>query len=93
MVRHNETNNYYSRLKIILTFQKFQIQNVSDNALHHSVNHHYLDELTTESPIQGAADTENRGILQGLRVALQFVCDQRQDVHNDNQTNCDMDNR
>jgi hypothetical protein len=49
-------------------------------------------ELTTKAPTQRAADTENKEILQGLRVARQFVCDQPQDVHNDHQTNCDMDN-
>jgi hypothetical protein len=49
-------------------------------------------ELAAEAPTQGAAGTENRKILLGLQVTLQFVCDQPQDVHNDHQTNCDIDN-
>ena len=33
MDRHDETNNDFSHLKFIFTFQKFQIQKTSDNPL------------------------------------------------------------
>jgi hypothetical protein len=70
MDRHDETNNKFSHPKFILTIQKFQIQNISNNPLPHSTNHLCLEGTPTETPTQKAADTENRKILLGLQVAL-----------------------
>jgi len=68
-------NKDFSHLKIILTFQIFKYGIYSIILSLTPVITSARRELQTEAPTQGSAETENREILPGLQVALQFVCD------------------